>query len=111
MKFSTVPLLFLGLAASITATSYEIFIQNKAGDILYLDDTGRQCQCLSKTQTQLIANSYGGIVRVFASTDCTGAYDNIGSGDSISNAEWVNSVSFGASGSSSGPYGCPNLFA
>ncbi|KAJ2956894.1 hypothetical protein NQZ79_g7306 [Umbelopsis isabellina] len=111
MKFSTVPLLVLGLATLISATTYEIFIQNKAGDILYLDDTGRQCQCLSNTQTAHIANSYGGIVRVFQSTDCTGAYETIGSQGSIDNAEWVNSVSFGSSGSSSGPYGCPNLFA
>ncbi|KAG2185869.1 hypothetical protein INT43_002307 [Umbelopsis isabellina] len=111
MKFSTVSLLLLGLTTSISATSYEIYIQNKAGDSLYLDGTGRKCQCLSNTQTDHIANSYGGIVRVFASTDCTGAYDTIKSQASIYNAEWVNSVSFGSSGSSSGPYGCPNLFA
>ncbi|KAG0227470.1 hypothetical protein BGW41_003795 [Actinomortierella wolfii] len=56
----------------------------------------RFCYCLSKTQTATIDGRYGGDVKLFSKSDCTGNYAN-GSGKVTKNAQWVNSVSFGVS--------------
>jgi hypothetical protein len=61
----------------------------------------RQCWCTKDVKTAEIQNSggSGGLVRLFSTDDCT-----------VSNAEWVNSVSLGPSGSSIGPGSCPSSF-
>jgi hypothetical protein len=69
--------------------------------------SGRSCMCLSDVSTYEIycsPSSSCGTARVFASTDCTGAYDTVGS-TTIKPAYWVNSMSFGSSSVSSSMYG------
>ncbi|KAG0089153.1 hypothetical protein BGZ93_008447 [Podila epicladia] len=62
----------------------------------------RQCYCLSQTQTARIDARYAGMdTKLFSTSDCTGNWAD-GTGKITSNAQWVNSVSFGRSGVSSG---------
>ncbi|KAG0029480.1 hypothetical protein BGZ82_007943 [Podila clonocystis] len=62
----------------------------------------RLCFCISQTQTARIDGRFSGAdVKLFSTNDCTGNWAN-GSGKITSNAQWVNSVSFGNSGISSG---------
>ena len=91
---------------------YVINFWNDAGTEGYLQSpcSKRICQCLSGTQTNKIENTAGGLVRVFSTTDCTGNYDTIAAGSTISNAQWVNSVSFGPSGTSYVVGNCGNVF-
>jgi len=70
----------------------------------------RPCICLASTQTATIKGVNGGDIKVFSTVDCTGNFQTIGSNSAISNAQWVNSISFGASGSSTGPGSCPNWY-
>lgn len=70
----------------------------------------RSCVCLASTQTATIQGVNGGTIRVFSSVDCTGAYDTISTNGKISNAQWVNSISWGPSGSSLSPGTCPNWY-
>jgi hypothetical protein len=65
--------------------------------------SGRKCMCVSEVSTYSIncdPDLNCGTVRVFASTDCTGAYDTVGT-KPLEPAYWVNSVSFGSTASSS----------
>lgn len=65
--------------------------------------SGRKCMCLRDVSTYELycdPSLNCGTVRVFASTDCTGAYDTVGS-STIKPANWVNSMSFGSTASSS----------
>ncbi|ORX46493.1 hypothetical protein DM01DRAFT_312426 [Hesseltinella vesiculosa] len=64
-----------------------------------LETANRACFCL-KSRSDRIRNKDGGTVRVFKSSDCTGTYASISKGHTISNAVWVNSVSFGPKGTS-----------
>ncbi|KAF9084349.1 hypothetical protein BGX27_003829 [Mortierella sp. AM989] len=57
----------------------------------------RFCYCLSKTQTATIDGRYGGNVKLFSKSDCTGNFVD-GSNKITKNAQWINSVSFGVSG-------------
>jgi hypothetical protein len=73
--------------------------------------SGRKCMCLSEVSTYTLncdPDLNCGTTRVFASTDCTGAYDTVGS-TTVKPAYWVNSVSFGSSASSS-MYGTCSTF-
>jgi hypothetical protein len=66
--------------------------------------SGRKCMCLSEVSTYSIncdSSLNCGTVRVFASTDCTGAYDTIVGSTPFEPAYWVNSMSFGSTASSS----------
>jgi hypothetical protein len=66
--------------------------------------SGRKCMCLSEVSTYSIncdSSLNCGTVRVFASTDCTGAYDTIVGSTPLEPAYWVNSMSFGSTASSS----------
>ncbi|KAK5807785.1 hypothetical protein F5H01DRAFT_352585 [Linnemannia elongata] len=70
----------------------------------------RPCICLASTQTGTIGDINGGDIKVFQSIDCTGNYQVIKPGKAISNAQWVNSMSFGPSGSSRSPGTCPDWY-
>ncbi|KAF9132184.1 hypothetical protein KI688_011849 [Linnemannia hyalina] len=70
----------------------------------------RPCICLASTQTGTIGGIGGGDIKLFQSIDCTGNFQKIGPNAGISNAQWVNSVSFGPSGSSRSPGTCPNWY-
>ncbi|KAG0217303.1 hypothetical protein BGX33_010949 [Mortierella sp. NVP41] len=72
----------------------------------------RACYCLKNTQTAKIYNRDGGDVKLFSTTDCTGNFSKLSEGKTQSNAQWVNSMSFGASGiPSRDPASCPNYFS
>ncbi|KAI8073854.1 hypothetical protein BC940DRAFT_363812 [Gongronella butleri] len=60
----------------------------------------RLCVCVKGTRTYSIRNNDSGNVKIFSTTDCTGNYGTIAEGSEVINAQWVNSVSYGASGSS-----------
>ncbi|KAG0221611.1 hypothetical protein BGW42_007453, partial [Actinomortierella wolfii] len=69
----------------------------------------RGCFCVKNVQTYRITTMAGNTAMVFSSTDCTGNFQSIPSGDGISKAQWVNSISLGESDIPSfRPSGCPN---
>jgi hypothetical protein len=88
----------------VNATYYGPWICDTVGCRRLPDiSSGRKCMCLSEVSTYELycdPDLNCGTTRVFASTDCTGAYDTVGSG-TIKPAYWVNSVSFGSTASSS----------
>ncbi|KAG0054092.1 hypothetical protein BGZ83_011976 [Gryganskiella cystojenkinii] len=89
------------LAASAFAAPNALISNNDGSLYRFLDvpDGQRYCFCLKQTQTARIDGTYGGDVKLFSSSDCTGNYAN---GQTITNnAQWVNSISLGASGISS----------
>lgn len=111
MKLLTAALLVTVSIHTVFA-DYAIELINDVNDSAYFFNgcSKRICQCLSGTQTNKIKNTNGGLVRVFSTTDCTGNYDTIAIGSTISNAQWVNSVSLGQSGTSYQVGKCSNLF-
>jgi hypothetical protein len=96
----------------VNATYYGPIICDTIGcRMLPSISSGRKCMCLSEISTYEIYSDTDlntGNIRVFASTDCTGAYDTVGS-TTIKPAYWVNSVSFGSSASSSMYGNCDTL--
>ncbi|KAG0332614.1 hypothetical protein BG004_001168 [Podila humilis] len=91
-----------------------ISVKNNVGQeqSIVTKDGTRACVCLKNTQTNSITTTNGGVVRLFASNDCTGSYSTIGSNFELRPAHWVNSASWGKGGiPSTGPYGCPNWLA
>lgn len=105
MKFSAL-LLFILIQQSTAVYYISGCNDAKTKSFNFELGSGRECICLSETQTSIIYGSKGGIVRAFSSTDCTGNYDVITT--SLSSAQWVNSISFGQSGSSTSPPPCVN---
>ena len=112
--FKSVLILSAALCASIVSgAAYNVIVANDAGKTsdLYIDGaSSRTCFCLTKTQTATITGQNGGDIRAFSSADCTGNFETIDSSSRLTNAQWVNSISFGASGVASvGPDNfCPN---
>ncbi|KAG0046175.1 hypothetical protein BGZ83_008633 [Gryganskiella cystojenkinii] len=107
-------LLLVALCASFAVAQWaEVTVYNNAGrsnDLTCLWQN-RYCFCVSNTQTNRILNKNGGTVKIFSSTDCTGNYDTLALGKTLSNAQWVNSISIGKAGiASQGPDGCYNYF-
>lgn len=89
------------LAASALAAPFALISNNDGSKSKFLDvpDGKRYCFCLTSTQTARIDGTYGGDVKLFSTSDCTGNYAN---GRTVTNnAQWVNSISLGASGISS----------
>ncbi|KAG0092918.1 hypothetical protein BGZ93_000464 [Podila epicladia] len=116
VKTTSIIVLLSAICAQVAfADNYCIGVWNNGGSLfksLCHSTTQRVCYCLRNTQTATIEGFPGGDIKLFGSSDCKGTYHTIGSEESISNAQWVNSVSFGRSGiSSSGPSGCPNYYA
>jgi hypothetical protein len=73
--------------------------------------TTRVCYCVENMQTSNMYVANLGTVKAFWSNDCTGnynTYDSSGGGKEYYGMTWMNSISVGPSGSSSGPYGCPS---
>ncbi|KAG0021994.1 hypothetical protein BGZ82_011137 [Podila clonocystis] len=103
-------------ASALAASPYFVDIKNNDGsksfrvNIVY---EIRDCICVNSTQVGSITGVNGGNIRLFPTSDCTGKYKALGSNRKESNAQWVNSFSFGASGvPTSGPdeY-CPDWLA
>ena len=111
MKLLTVALLACSLHTVLG--SYLINFWNDAGTEGYFQEScsKRVCQCFSGTQTNKLKNTSGGTVKAFSTTDCTGNYDTIAVGSTISNAQWVNSVSLGPAGTSYQVGTCGNIFS
>lgn len=113
MHKSLILLLSAALCASMVVAEYAVQIANNNGSKklkLKAPSGTRPCICLASTQTATIKGINGGDIKVFSTADCTGNYQVIGSNKGISNAQWVNSISFGASGSSTGPGTCPDWY-
>ncbi|KAM3578252.1 hypothetical protein VKS41_009324 [Umbelopsis sp. WA50703] len=72
---------------------------------LYTYGCGRVCRCLKNVHTAEIYPPSNGVGRAFSTDDCTGTYSTITK--TLPNAEWVNSVSYGGSGSSVWDGTCP----
>ncbi|KAG0352996.1 hypothetical protein BG005_007627 [Podila minutissima] len=104
-------LVFLSALATSALAYYQVSVENNySRNIhLYAQDGTRQCYCLTNTQSAYIRGVNGGDIKLFSSDDCTGSYSTLESDEEVGEAHWVNSVSFGASGSSKDPNGyCPN---
>jgi len=103
------------LVLGVQSRSTLIHIFNNAGKGTWIgaEHDARWCECLSNTQTAKIRAENAGVVRLFSSTDCPGKFQTLGSDDTIENAQWVNSVSWGKGGIPSQQWdnGCPNLLA
>ncbi|CAO3566289.1 unnamed protein product [Mortierella alpina] len=113
---SYMKLLILQSAAVLASLSVvlgcysEVTYRDKAKQVHYIANYGcsRQCACVKNVNTHTIYKGVSASTKVFKSADCTGAYSEVTS--SITNAEWANSISFGPTGNSQGPYSCPNDF-
>lgn len=105
-------LLLLVLSIHTVFAEYIINFWNDAGTEGNAESScaKRVCYCFKGTQTNKLKNTAGGTVKAFSTTDCTGNYDTIAIGSTISNAQWVNSVSMGPSGTSYALGTCDNLF-
>ncbi|KAI9307063.1 hypothetical protein BJ944DRAFT_238194 [Cunninghamella echinulata] len=90
---------------------YEVNYRTSAGKMYYIPNYSceRVCHCLKNVNTHKIyPATTAGVFRLFSTTDCTGNYQTMTA--MVDNAEWVNSVSFGPSGTSVGPWGCPSTY-
>ncbi|KAF9189310.1 hypothetical protein BGZ51_009704 [Haplosporangium sp. Z 767] len=111
--YSTLILLSaLCVQIAFAGIGHTIELTNNSGKetAIGVPSTERWCYCLKNTQTATIKGINGGDIKLFSKSDCTGNYSTLKGMGKISNAQWVNSISFGVSGSSTGPYSCPNFF-
>ncbi|KAG0045720.1 hypothetical protein BGZ83_009031 [Gryganskiella cystojenkinii] len=111
MKFFT--LLSAFACASVAFADYGVKISNNSGakSLKFTTPNNiRPCICLASTQTATIQGVNGGDIKVFQKADCTGNYQIISPNGNIKNAQWVNSISFGPSGSSRDPGTCPDWY-
>ncbi|KAI9307060.1 hypothetical protein BJ944DRAFT_247688 [Cunninghamella echinulata] len=109
MKGCTLLLLVLSLIAYAQACYYEFNYRTKSGQMHYIANYSckRVCHCLKNVNTHKVyPGTSAGVFKLFSTTDCTGNYQTMTK--MVDNAEWVKSVSFGPSGSSEGPWGCPS---
>ncbi|KAF9111965.1 hypothetical protein BGX27_004186 [Mortierella sp. AM989] len=107
--------LLLLLALSSSALAYKcLIIKNNTGTKSFrfcVNDADRQCFCVKNTQTGSIQGDNGGDIKLFSTTDCTGNFQKLGSNSKVSNTQWVNSFSLGASNIPSYSDGfCPNWY-
>ncbi|KAF9919195.1 hypothetical protein FBU30_011130 [Linnemannia zychae] len=106
--------LLLLLALGSQALAYKcLIIKNNTGSQSYrfcVNDADRQCFCVKNTQTGSIQGDNGGDIKLFSTTDCKGNYQAIGPNQKVTNTQWVNSFSLGASGSSYADGFCPNWY-
>lgn len=110
MKLQILNLALIPFLLVSTADAYTVLIRNNQGWQKPFNTDGRECYCLKNTQTNYIHNWQGGIVKLFSSTDCTGNYDTLGSDKILQPAYWVNSMSLGREGKSTGPFYCGDHF-
>ncbi|KAJ2963015.1 hypothetical protein NQZ79_g1933 [Umbelopsis isabellina] len=106
----TYALLKLMTLTGALACYSDVYYRTKAGVEHYIANYGcsRICVCVRNVNTHTIYSMESASTKVFSSSDCTGNYDVIKS--SLSNGEWVNSISFGPKGSSKAPTSCPSDF-
>ncbi|KAF9923952.1 hypothetical protein FBU30_006001, partial [Linnemannia zychae] len=85
--------------AKFAAADYGIGIWDNAGgwSTLWAPDGARYCYCLTKTQTARLYAKGEYNVKLFSTSNCSGNYAD-GSNKITENAQWVNSISFGAAG-------------
>ncbi|KAI8059142.1 hypothetical protein BC940DRAFT_314338 [Gongronella butleri] len=106
--------LCLIVAQSTVLASYQVFLyphgDGTPGCYSISTKSKRKCVCVKNFKTAVVENDSGGVVRMFSTSDCTGNYATLGYKQDQINAYWVNSVSFGPSGTSVGPSGCPSRF-
>ncbi|KAF9903597.1 hypothetical protein EC991_003509 [Linnemannia zychae] len=92
-------LIFAVYAAVASAFQLQLKDNSGARQVTFtLGAKDRDCYCLRRTQTGSIRGINGGDIKLFSKDDCTGNYSQLGPNDVANNAQWVNSVSFGASG-------------
>ncbi|KAF9542723.1 hypothetical protein EC957_001704 [Mortierella hygrophila] len=93
-------LLALLAASALAIGDYHMDVINSANKkIRFYDYKGhRTCLCIKNIQSAKIRNVDVGDAKLFSTTDCTGNYSKLGKGNTQSNAQWVNSFSFGDSG-------------
>ncbi|KAF9301780.1 hypothetical protein BGZ74_006273 [Mortierella antarctica] len=106
-------LLSAAACASVAYAEYKVQICNNGCQKVHTFKTPnniRPCICLASTQTATIGGIDGGIIKVFQSNNCRGNYQTIPSNKAIENAQWVNSMSFGPSGSSLDPGPCGDWY-
>lgn len=98
----------LSLIAYAQACYSEFNYRTSAGTMHYISNysCNRVCHCVKNVNTHKVYPWHEGVTKLFSTTDCTGNYQTITG--MVENAEWVNSVSFGPSGISQGPWGCPS---
>ncbi|KAG0036338.1 hypothetical protein BGZ82_004364 [Podila clonocystis] len=96
-------LMTLMAATALAQGNYHIDIYNNQGKKIRLYDYKghRTCKCLKNTQTAKITNVDVGDAKLFSTNDCEGNFVQLSKGKTQSNAQWVNSVSFGDSGRAS----------
>ncbi|KAG0332894.1 hypothetical protein BG000_009646 [Podila horticola] len=106
-------LLSAAACASVAYAEYAVQICNNGCKKVHTFKTPnniRPCICLASTQTATIGDINGGDIKVFQSADCTGNFQKIPRNEAINNAQWVNSMSFGPSGSSRDPGPCGDWY-
>ncbi|KAG0335528.1 hypothetical protein BG000_007452 [Podila horticola] len=93
-------LMALLATSALAQGDYHMDVYNNAGQKLrFYDYTGhRSCFCLKNTQTAKIHNVDVADAKLFSTNDCTGNFASLAKGSTQSNAQWVNSFSFGDSG-------------
>lgn len=93
-------LLALLAASALAVGDYHMNVFNNAGKkISFYDYKGhRTCLCVKNIQTAKIFNVDVGDAKLFSTQDCTGNFVALSKGKTQSNAQWVNSFSFGDSG-------------
>ncbi|KAF9309854.1 hypothetical protein BG003_009216 [Podila horticola] len=85
-------LMALLATSALAQGDYHMDVYNNAGQKL------RSCFCLKNTQTANIHNVDVADAKLFSTNDCTGNFASLAKGSTQSNAQWVNSFSFGDSG-------------
>ncbi|KAI9303001.1 hypothetical protein BJ944DRAFT_269073 [Cunninghamella echinulata] len=88
------------------------FITKTGGEYVIANDICRRsCVCVKNVNTHKIyASTDSPVTRVFRTSNCSGAYQTIKPGTTVTNMEWAGSISYGPSGTSIGPNGCPTSF-
>ncbi|CAO3607024.1 unnamed protein product [Cunninghamella echinulata] len=104
MNLNNLVFLFLvisGYSIAVSAVFYDVpYCTGGACKFLTSTSTKRVCACMSGTRTEKINYDESGILKLFSTKDCTGNYQQVYKGQSVKNAMWVNSISFGPSGTS-----------
>ncbi|KAG0341942.1 hypothetical protein BG000_007492 [Podila horticola] len=114
---STAALASVSLAAVVPAGAggpeYQIIITDHKmiQPITHGSNDFRQCYCLSNTLSATIYGKNGGLIQAYSSKNCSGGFQVIDSNGELSNAQWVNSISFGPGGVKTlKPGNCPKYY-
>ncbi|KAI9306184.1 hypothetical protein BJ944DRAFT_238980 [Cunninghamella echinulata] len=104
MNLNNLVFLFLvvsGYSIAVSAVYYNVpYCSGGACAFLTSFTNKRICACMSGTRTEEINYDQSGVLKLFSTSDCTGNYQQVYKGQSVKNAMWVNSISFGPAGTS-----------